>query len=203
MGRIPVCHRPQVRSACVAASPSTMSRERAIASSCVKNVSMHVQTIFPAAPVERDPSASVHEVEGNGMNMSLLAALPGATAGESVIIVDDEAAVREVIMDVMQELGYRTTVAATAAVALSALRTAGRVHLMITDVGLPGGMNGRQLAVAARVEHPDLKVLFISGDTEDAVFGAGQLQTGMEVLSKPFDLDALARRSKLLTDSTP
>ena len=123
-----------------------------------------------------------------------------AQEGESVLIVDDEPSVRAVVVEVMKELGYRTTEAGDGVAALTALGSAGRVDLLITDVGLPGGMNGRQLADAARVARPELKVMFITGYAENAVFGHGHLENGMEMLSKPFDVDALARRSKALID---
>jgi CheY-like chemotaxis protein len=68
------------------------------------------------------------------------------------------------------------------------------VDLLVTDVGLPGGMNGRQLADAALVRRPDLKVLFITGYAESAVIGEGQLKPGMHVLTKPFSLETLGSR---------
>jgi CheY-like chemotaxis protein len=71
---------------------------------------------------------------------------------------------------------------------------------MITDVGLPGGMNGRQVADAARVSRPDLKVLFITGYAETAIFSRGHLEEGMEMMSKPFDVDLLATRAKGLIE---
>jgi CheY-like chemotaxis protein len=67
-------------------------------------------------------------------------------------------------------------------------------ELLITDVGLPGGMNGRQLADAARAKRPDLKVLFITGYAESAVLSGGDLEDGMYIMTKPFELKALARR---------
>jgi CheY-like chemotaxis protein len=66
--------------------------------------------------------------------------------------------------------------------------------LLITDVGLPGGMNGRQVADAARVSRPDLKVLFITGYAENAVVGGGRLEKGMFLLSKPFQVEVLPSR---------
>jgi CheY-like chemotaxis protein len=69
-----------------------------------------------------------------------------------------------------------------------------RIDLLITDVGLPGGMNGRQVADAARVSRPSLKVLFITGYAENAVIGQTRLENGMFVLTKPFQMDMLAHR---------
>ena len=67
---------------------------------------------------------------------------------------------------------------------------------MVTDVGLPGGMNGRQLAERGRAVRPGLKVLFITGYAENAVVGNGHLESGMHMLTKPFSLDTLASRSE-------
>jgi len=71
-----------------------------------------------------------------------------------------------------------------------------RIDFLVTDVGLPGGMNGRQVADATRVTRPDLKVLFITGYAENAVLGNGYLGPGMQVLTKPFVMEALASRIK-------
>jgi len=77
---------------------------------------------------------------------------------------------------------------------LKILETGTRIDLLITDVGLPEGMNGRQLADAARQQRPDLKVLFITGYAEGAAVGNGLVEQGMQVMTKPFALDALAAR---------
>ena len=74
------------------------------------------------------------------------------------------------------------------------LQSASRIDLLITDVGLPNGMNGRQVADAARQLRPELKVLFITGYAENAVVGNGRLDKGMQVIAKPFEMDVLARR---------
>ena len=76
-----------------------------------------------------------------------------------------------------------------------------RIDLLITDVGLAGGMNGRQVADAGRVLRPDLKVLFITGYAENAVIGNGQLEPGMQVITKPFAMETLANRVRNLIDS--
>jgi DNA-binding response OmpR family regulator len=76
-----------------------------------------------------------------------------------------------------------------------------RVDLLITDVGLPGGFNGRQVADAARLKRPDLKVLFITGYAENAVVGNGHLEPGMQVITKPFQMTALALRVREIIES--
>jgi signal transduction histidine kinase len=117
-----------------------------------------------------------------------------AGTGETVLIVDDEPTVRMLVTDVLSDLGYTAVEAADGAGGLRVLQSDARVDLLVTDVGLPGGMNGRQMADAARVARPDLKVLFITGFAEAALFGSGPLEPGMAVLTKPFAVDALAAR---------
>jgi CheY-like chemotaxis protein len=73
--------------------------------------------------------------------------------------------------------------------------------LLVTDVGLPGGLNGRQVADAARVRRPDLKVLFITGYAENAVIGKQRLGDGMHVVTKPFQLDLLTERIREIIDN--
>jgi len=114
--------------------------------------------------------------------------------GETVLVVDDEPSVRLLIQEVLEDLGYHVLEAETGASGLQVLEGIGRVDLLITDVGLPGGMNGRQLADAALVTRPDLKVLFITGYAENAVVGDGCLKPGMHILTKPFSLDTLGGR---------
>ncbi len=76
------------------------------------------------------------------------------------------------------------------------MQAADRVDLLVTDLGLPGPMNGRQMADAARVAYPELKILFITGYAESAAVRNGGLDPGMHVLTKPFALDALTARIK-------
>ncbi|GBU18599.1 MULTISPECIES: ATP-binding protein [Methylobacterium] len=120
--------------------------------------------------------------------------LPVAGAGETVLVVDDEPSVRMLVTDVLGELGYTAVEAADAAGGLRVLQSGARIDLLVTDVGLPGGLNGRQMADAARATRPDLKVLFITGYAENALLTNGQLEPGMAVLTKPFAVDALATR---------
>jgi CheY-like chemotaxis protein len=114
--------------------------------------------------------------------------------GRTVLVVDDEPSVRTLIKDVLEELGYEVLQADTGASGLKILNTVGHVDLLVTDVGLPGGMNGRQLADAALATRPTLKVLFITGYAENAVMGDGQLNPGMHILTKPFSLETLGCR---------
>jgi PAS domain S-box-containing protein len=124
------------------------------------------------------------------------AEMPRAEPGETVLVVDDEPIVRMLITDVLRDLGYTAIDAEDGAAGLKVVESDGRIDLMIADVGLPGGTNGRQLADAARLVRPALKVLFITGYAENAMLGDGRLEPGMHVLNKPFVFDALASRIK-------
>jgi PAS domain S-box-containing protein len=126
------------------------------------------------------------------------ALLPMAEAGETVLIVDDEPAVRMLVTDVLHDLGYAALEASDGTGGLGILQSDARVDLLITDVGLPGMMNGRQMADAARVQRPGLNVLFITGFAETALLNNGQLEAGMSVLTKPFLVDTLAGRIREL-----
>ncbi len=126
--------------------------------------------------------------------------LPRARHGETVLVVDDETAVRMLVADVLGDLGYAAFEAADGAAGLAILRSDVRIDLLVSDVGLPGGMNGRQVADAARVLRPGLKVLFITGYAENAVLSHGHLDPGMHVLTKPFAIDALAERMRSLIE---
>jgi PAS domain S-box-containing protein len=116
-----------------------------------------------------------------------------AKRGETVLVVEDETSVRELVVDVLNDLGYRALEAVDGPSSLPILRSTARIDLLVTDVGLPG-MNGRQVADAAREHRPDLKVLFITGYAENAAMANGFLAPGMEMMTKPFAVDALAAR---------
>ena len=117
---------------------------------------------------------------------------PRAAVGETVLVIDDEATVRTLIAEVLGELGYAAIEAHDGPSGLAVLRSNARIDLLITDVGLPGGMNGRQVADAARAVRPGLKVLFITGYADKAAVGNGHLESDMHLLTKPFAMDALA-----------
>jgi PAS domain S-box-containing protein len=120
--------------------------------------------------------------------------LPRAAEGESVLVVDDEPTIRMLIGDTLAELGYRGIEVADAASGLKLLESDVNIDLLITDIALPGGMNGKEMADAARTKRPKLKVLFITGYAENAAITNGRLEPGMEVMSKPFSMDKLAAR---------
>lgn len=122
--------------------------------------------------------------------------------GETVMIVDDEPTVRLLLTDALSDLGYHCIEVQDGAAALKIFESDTPIDLLITDVGLPGGLNGRQVADAARVTRPDLSVLFITGYAENAVLNHGHIEPGMEVLTKPFAVDDLIRRvERMLVDA--
>jgi PAS domain S-box-containing protein len=121
--------------------------------------------------------------------------------GETVLVIDDEPTVRMLVTEVLADLGYTAIEAEDGPAGLKVLNSSARVDLLVTDVGLPGGMNGRQVADAARVVRPNLKVLFITGYAENAVLSHGHLDPGMHVMTKPFNMEALATRLRELIES--
>nr|WP_313901744.1 PAS domain S-box protein [Methylobacterium sp. J-088] len=131
------------------------------------------------------------------------AVLTASRAGQdgTVLIVDDEPAIRMLVTDVLEELGCMAIEAGDSAAGLKVLQSNVPIDLLVTDVGLPGGMNGRQMADAARVTRPGLKVLFITGYAENAAVGNGLLEPDMHVLTKPFAMEALASRIRSLIEN--
>jgi len=149
---------------------------------------------------------SIHSVVGQGTTVSLFlprfvgeviadeplnpALLPFANAGETVLIVEDDPAVRVLVSAVLSELGYAFVEAGDADSAMPIIESSQRIDLLISDVGLPG-MTGRQLAEIGRQVRPDLKVLFITGYAEHAAVRGGFLDPGMQMITKPFTFDLL------------
>ncbi len=117
--------------------------------------------------------------------------LPGA--GGTVLLVEDEATVRAMAAERLRELGCDVLEAADGPAALRLLRSGARVDVLVTNLGLPSGLNGRQVADVAREHVPDLPVLFITGHPGSVL--EGHLAPGMEVIGKPFALDTLAARN--------
>ena len=118
---------------------------------------------------------------------------PAAHSGETVLVVEDEAVVRSLIVEVLHELGYRALEAVDGPSGLAILQSAAPIDLLVTDIGLPG-LNGRQIAEAGRIGRPGLRVLFMTGYAETAAQSRGFLEPGMELLTKPFTMDVLAAR---------
>ncbi|MEX5572163.1 response regulator [Pseudomonas lijiangensis] len=123
-----------------------------------------------------------------------------AKAGETVLIVEDDPSVRALVSSVLSELGYAYIEAGDARGAVPVLESDQRIDLLISDVGLPG-MNGRQLAEIARQLRPELKVLFITGYAEHAAARSGFLDTGMQMITKPFAFDHLTSKVREMIEA--
>lgn len=123
-----------------------------------------------------------------------------AEDGETVLIVEDDPAVRALVSEVLSELGYLYIEAGEAMSAVPILESGQRIDLLISDVGLPG-MNGRQLADIARQLRPELKVLFITGYAEHAAVRGGFLETGMQLITKPFAFDHLTSKVREMIEA--
>ncbi|MFN3789372.1 PAS domain-containing protein [Massilia sp.] len=128
--------------------------------------------------------------------------LPASSGhGETIVLIEDERALREIVEEVLREAGYCVLTAQDGPTGLQILNSDTRADLLITDVGLPGGLNGRQVADAARLRRPGLKVLFVTGYADTAVVGDGRLAPGMEVITKPFEITALTYKVRALIDA--
>jgi signal transduction histidine kinase/ActR/RegA family two-component response regulator len=153
------------------------------------NVCIYLPRHDSEAPVEADAGNATPELSMDG-------------EGQTVLVVEDEAPVRALMVELLNDMGYRVLEAGDGPSALTLLRSEPSVQLLITDVGLPGGMNGRHVADAARVITRDLQVLFVTGYAENAVLSHGLLPAGMQVLAKPFDLDVFGQKVQTLTKAT-
>jgi PAS domain S-box-containing protein len=123
-----------------------------------------------------------------------------AEAGETVLVIEDEPVVRGLVVEVLVDLGYRVIEAVDGPQGLEIVQSAQRIDLLITDVGLPG-LNGRQVADAARARRPGLKVLFMTGYAENAALVTGSLDARMEVITKPFVMETLATRVREIIEA--
>jgi len=126
--------------------------------------------------------------------------VPNGTAAELIMVVEDEESVRELTVQMLEELNYSVICAASGAEALHILQGRRDISLLLTDVVMPG-MNGRELADAAAEMRPDLKVLFTSGYARDAIVSNGIVDPNVQLLQKPATLQALAQKVRLVLDS--
>jgi len=120
----------------------------------------------------------------------------------TVLIVDDEPTVRMLIIEILEDLGLAWIEAADSATGLKILQSDARIDLLVSDVGLPGGMNGRQMADSGRADRRNLPVLFITGYAENAVLNHGHLAPGMAVMTKPFSIDSMAERIRAMVEAS-
>jgi CheY-like chemotaxis protein len=116
-----------------------------------------------------------------------------AASHATVLVVEDEEIVRGLVVDVLEEMGITTLTAHDGPSGLAILQSRQMIDLLVTDIGLPG-LNGRQMADAGRLLRPDLKILFMTGYAETAAMANGFLEPGMEMITKPFPIEALAAR---------
>lgn len=126
---------------------------------------------------------------------------PARSHGETILVVEDDPDVRAYTLEALGELGYDVLEAHDGEAGLRILTEKGdRIGLLFTDVVLPGTLNGPQLAARASALHPDLKVLFTSGYSRNAIVHQGRLDAGVELITKPFTLEELARRLRRIFD---
>jgi PAS domain S-box-containing protein len=140
-----------------------------------------------------------HESASDGTNVHITA--PAQPGHEHILLVEDDELVRQHVTLLLKGLGYQVSQASSGADALEMLERLGTVDLLFTDVVMPGGMTGRQLADAVRKTHPDMPVLFSSGYTENAIVHHGRLDPGVYLLQKPYRRQELARMIREVIDS--
>ena len=142
---------------------------------------------------DREPVSAAFQRRSGRRNPIDIQRCPICQDGETVLIVEDDPAVRVLVSAVLSELGYGFVEAGDADSAVPIIESDQRIDLLISDVGLPG-MNGRQLAEIGRQYRPDLKVLFITGYAEHAAVRGGFLDPGMQMITKPFTFDLLTAK---------
>jgi PAS domain S-box-containing protein len=130
------------------------------------------------------------------------ASTPEPAGSGAVLVLEDEPIVRAIVVEILGDLGYTAIEAADGPSGLEILNSPRRIDLLITDIGLPG-LNGRQVAEAARQTRKNLKILFMTGYAETAAMADGFLQPGMQMITKPFAIDSLASRITAIIESAP
>jgi CheY-like chemotaxis protein len=125
-----------------------------------------------------------------------------AIGSECILVVEDDDALRTYTAEMLSELGYQVLEAKHGPDALRIIEGTQNIHLLFTDIVMPGGMNGRQLADEALLRRSTLKVLFTTGYTRNAIVHHGRLDPGVQMLGKPFTFDALASRVRDILDES-
>jgi two-component system NtrC family sensor kinase len=119
---------------------------------------------------------------------------------ETILLVEDDHDVSRFVIDALSDIGYNVIHADNAADALEKLKAEPSIALLFTDVVLPGGMNGRELANEVKKLRPELPVVFATGYTRNAIIHHGRLDTDVDLLTKPFTTDALAKKLRQVLD---
>jgi PAS domain S-box-containing protein len=127
--------------------------------------------------------------------------IPRGSPHETILVVEDDEDVRSFSSETLRELGYHVLEAETGAAGLQLLARHPAVRVLFTDIGLPGGMNGRQLADEARKNRPDLRVLFTTAYARNAIVHDGRLDPGVELITKPYTQAALAAKLRDIIDA--
>ena len=122
------------------------------------------------------------------------------TGDETVLVVEDDKAVRDYLVIVLSRLGYTVLEAVNGPMALEVMAATDAIHLLLTDVILPGGMNGRDVAIAFRERFPAAGVIYSSGYTREILNRRGQLEQGVVLMNKPYQTQALAQRVREVLD---
>jgi CheY-like chemotaxis protein len=136
---------------------------------------------------------------GEGQTEPTSGPVPGR-GDESILVVEDEPGVRLVAVEALRELGYQVLEAEDGASALRLLEEGGPANLLFTDVVMPG-MTGRELADQAAHRWPEMKILYTTGFTRNAIVHGGQLDPGVDLLPKPYTLQELSRKVRLVLDA--
>jgi len=140
---------------------------------------------------------------GQGESDESVASVPMGRRGETILVVEDDDDVRAHSVDILRELGYRVIAAPDGASALRVLESEPEVRLLFTDIGLPGGFNGRHLAEEACRRYPALKLLFTTAYARNALLNQGKLEPGVDLVLKPFTYAALAAKIREVLDRPP
>jgi CheY-like chemotaxis protein len=127
--------------------------------------------------------------------------MPELGGSETILVVEDDPDVRAYTTGILRELGYRVLEAHEGDTALGLLASEPEITLLFTDIGLPGPFNGRQLADEARKRHADLKVLFTTGYAQNAIIHQGRLDSGVQMIVKPFSFVGLAAKIRQMLDN--
>jgi signal transduction histidine kinase len=120
---------------------------------------------------------------------------------ETILVVEDDEALRLYTVEILSDLGYSVLAAANGAAALDIIGRGHDIDLLFTDIVMPGGMNGRQLAEEAKKQRPNLKVLYTTGYTANAIIHNGRLDANVELISKPYTYEALGRKIRAVLDT--